>query len=282
MNMRYLQFFCDAARTENLAKVAEQYHVPPATVSVAIKHLEEELGVRLFDRRANKIKLNTRGQALAAELRPALETIAKAVCTAEKVETQPPVKVLIRARPRWITELIALFKKQNPEVNFIISNDYTITDIDEFDVIIDEDRPKYRHWARFLLSTEIICIKASAQNPLAHKTLSFSDLKDEVFILPSRGNGMRELYERTCQKHAIRPNVAIECNDRQCLQYYVQADMGLTMGAYRALEDQTQTNMAALKVMDFNETQSVYVFYGKQSSMVAKVFCDFLYEKRYV
>lgn len=285
MTIRQLQYFCDAAQTESFALTAEKHLVPPSTVSVAIKHLEEELGVRLFDRSANSIRLNEKGKLLAAQLQSALEKIDSAIQQIAGNPTPPPqIKVLIRARPKWITELIAQYKASNPNVSFLISNDYSISDISRFDVIIDEDAEQYRHWARFLLSTEIICVKAASNSPLAHKTLTFRDLKDQVFILPSAGNGMRKLYERTCQKHGILPNIAIECNDRQCLQYYVQANMGLTLGAFRALADQTQTNISALRVTDFNETQSVHVFYrdsGEHQATI-KAFCDFLYAQRYL
>lgn len=283
MNMRQLQYFCDAAQMENLAKVAEKHLVPPSTVSVAIKHLEEELGVTLFDRMTNRIRLNTKGQLFASEIQAALGKIEAATRQISEDPTPTPqIKVLIRARPKWITELITQFKAKRPDVSFIISNDYTISDIDGFDVVIDENTKQYKNWERFLLSTEIICVKAASNNPLVHKTLIFQDLKDEVFILPSAGNGMRNLYERTCQKYGIIPNVAIECNDRQCLQYYVQANMGLTVGAYRALEDHTQTNMSALRVTDFNETQSVYVFHREKGNAAIEAFCDFLYDQRYL
>lgn len=283
MNMRQLQYFYDAAQAENLAKVAQKHMIPASAVSIAIKNLEEELGASLFDRTANRIKLNEKGRLFASEvgqLLARMETV-KGQLT-QNQEPLPQIRVLIRARPKWITELIAQFKTENPKVGFIISNDYTITDIDSFDVIIDEESSQYAQWERFLLSTEIICVKAAHDHPLVQKTLTFRDLKDEVFILPSRGNGMRNLYERICQQRKITPNVAIECNDRQCLQYYVQANMGLTIGAYRALDDHTQNNISALRVTDFNEVQSVYVFHRGEGSDAVKVFCDFLYTQRYL
>ena len=285
MNLRQLQYFYDAAQTENLAKVSEKHMIPASSVSVAIKHLEKELGTPLFDRYANKIKLNEKGRLFAAELGLALSRIDAATRQISKsTATLPPIKVLIRARPKWITELIAQFQSENPQIRFVISNDYAIRDIDGFDIIIDEDAAQYSAYDRFLLSTEIICIKASADSPLVHKPLRFCDLKDEAFILPCQGNGMRRLYERTCKQHGITPNVAIECNDRQCMQYYVQANMGLTIGAYRALEDHTQDHIAPLHVTDFNEVQSVYVFYREdaRNTGTIKSFCDFLYQKRFL
>lgn len=284
MNLRQLRYFYDVAKTENIAKVAEIHMVPASSVSVAIKHLEAELGTPLFDRSANKIKLNEKGKLFAAELGESfhrMESVTQQIT--EKQATPPKIKVLIRARPKWVTELIAQFKSENPQTNFIISNDYTITDIDRFDVIIDEDGKQYEEWQRFLLSSEIICVKAASNNPLVGKTLTFQDLKDQVFVLPSVGNGMRNLYERICYREGLTPNVTIECNDRQCMQYYVQANMGLTLGAYRALQDNTQENISPLNVTDFNETQSVYVFYQeKAQNSTIRDFCNFLYKQRYL
>lgn len=283
MNMRQLRYFYDAAKTENFAKVAEKYMIPASAVSVGIKHLEEEIGVSLFDRSSNSIRLNEKGELFAAEVGAILSRMNSVIeQITETPAPCPQIKVLIRARPKWITELIAQFKAKNPKINFIISNDYTITDMDGFDIIIDEETKRYAHLDRFLLSTEIICVKSASNHPFVHKTLSFKDLKNEVFILPSKGNGMRNLYERICQQHGIIPNVAIECNDRQCLQYYVQSNMGLTLGAYRALGDHTQTNISALHIMDFNETQSVYVFHRQTDNSAINAFCSFLYDQRYL
>lgn len=283
MNLRQLRYFYDAAKTENIAKVAEIHMVPASSVSVAIKHLEKELGTPLFDRSANKIKLNEKGKIFSAELGESFHRMdAVTQQITQKYAAPPKIKVLIRARPKWVTELIAQFKAENPQTNFIISNDYTITNIDGFDVIIDEDNGQYEHWERFLLSSEIICIKAASNSPLVGKALNFQSLKDECFVLPSIGNGMRNLYERICQREGIQPNVTIECNDRQCLQYYVQANMGLTLGAYRALQDNTQDNISPLNVTDFNEIQSVYVFYRKTQNNIIEDFCRFLHAQRYL
>ena len=285
MNLRQLKYFYDVAKTENIAKVAEMHTVPASSISIAIKHLEAELGFALFDRTSNKIKLNDKGKLFATELGASLDRMESVIrVITEKAPESPNIRVLIRARPKWVTELIAQFKAENPTVCFTISNDYTITDIDRFDIIIDEEGKQYEHWERFLLSSEIICVKSAVSNPLVGKTLTFQDLKNQAFVLPSVGNGMRNLYEKICRQQGIQPNVSIECNDRQCLQYYVQADMGLTLGAYRALKDHTQDNIAPLHITDFNEIQSVYVYYhetGNKNNAIAD-FCNFLYNQRYL
>lgn len=283
MNLRQLQYFYDTALYENLAKTAEKYMVPASSVSASIKRLENELGFKLFDRTANKIILNSNGKILAEELHNAFDRLDTTIKHISSTDTKcPEIRILIKARPKWITELIVAYKAGKPNVNFIISNDYTAENITDFDLIIDEDSENYRNWHRFLLSIEIICIKAAADSRLVGKNLTFSHLKDLPFILPSKGNGMRRLYEETCKRYGFTPNIAIECNDRQCLQCYVQAGMGLTMGAYRALQDNTQDQISALIVSDFHEAQSVYVFHKNfdTGNIHLKDFCDFLYSNR--
>lgn len=283
MNLRQLQYFYDAAQTSNLAKTAEKYMVPASTVSTSIKRLEEELGVQLFTRTSNRIILNQKGKILANELRTAFNIIDDAVAriSSAKVE-HSQIRILIHARSKWITNLITEYKAENPHINFIISNDYALSDFDSFDIIVDEEKEAYDGWNRFLLSVEMICVKAAASNPLTQRELTFRQLKNEGFVLPSPGNGMRDLYEKCCTKHGIKPNIAIECNEWQFLQHYVSADMGLTVGSYRALDDIEKKDIAPLKVIDFDETQFVYVFYKDTHNIYIKEFCDFLYQKRYV
>lgn len=285
MNLRQLRYFYETAKNQSLAKTAKKYMVPASSVSAAIKKLEDELGVRLFDRTSNKIILNSRGRIFASELMSAFDRIDSAVDKVTSPEQKTPkIRILVKARPKWIAELIVEYMSTNPNVNFIISNDYKNESIDDFDIVIDEPADKYSEWKQFLLSVELLCVKAAKNSRFIGKELRFENLKNEDFIFQSQGNSMRNRYERICKRLAISPNVAIECNDRQLLQYYVQSGLGLTIGTYRALNDNTQNAIAPLTVVDFNETQNVCVFYKNPQNRNTDIkdFCDFLYTKRYI
>ena len=179
MNLRQLRYFYDTAQSQNVAKTAEKYMVPASSVSAAIKRLEEELGTELFDRTSNKIILNSKGNVFANELKIAFERIDGAV---DKVTTPhkeiPKIKILVRARPKWIAELIVEYMSHNPQVKFIVSNDYTLENFNDFDLIIDEQSDKYNDWQGFLLSVEIICVKAAANSKFVGTTLTFEQLKE--------------------------------------------------------------------------------------------------------
>ena len=64
MELRVLRYFLTVAREENITKAAEVLHMTQPTLSRQLSQLEEELGVRLFERGARHITLTNEGVLL--------------------------------------------------------------------------------------------------------------------------------------------------------------------------------------------------------------------------
>lgn len=282
MEMLQLRYFYESAKSESFAKTAEKYMVPASSVSASVKRLEQELGTTLFDRTSNKIKLNDKGYYLFNTLGEVFDKLDEAVTFAGETTIQTKnISILIKARRKWITELIIEYKKDNPETNFFIYNDVHTSDNRHFDVIIDEKEDAYKDMERFILSVEQICIKASKNNSLVGKKLKFAQLKDRPFVMPRKDVWIRKLLDDTSKRNGFEPNIAIECNDTYCLSKYVKADMGLTLGSRRALKNDVEKDIVSLNIIDFAETQTVYVHhrkFGMDENHIQK-FCDFLFKK---
>lgn len=54
MEIRVLRYFLTVAREENITKAAEVLHITQPALSRQLAQLEEELGVKLFDRGTRK------------------------------------------------------------------------------------------------------------------------------------------------------------------------------------------------------------------------------------
>lgn len=283
MEILQMRYFYETAQNENIAKTAEHFMVPASSVSASIKRLEKELGVTLFDRSCNKIKLNDKGYLLAESLREIFEKLENTVTkVTEKTPEPREICILIKARRKWITDLIIEYKQSHPDVQFRVYNDIHMDDVDNFDIIVDEPSDAYGDLHRFLLAVEEICVKASKNSPLVGQTLSFRQLREQPFVMPRKAIGIRKLLESTGKKYGFMPNITIECNDSYCLARYVTADMGLTLGSRRALENEIEKDIVSLDITDFNETQLVYVYHQKINEIDATIkdFCDFLYAKK--
>lgn len=283
MEILQLRYFYETAQNENIAKTAEQFMVPASSVSASIKRLEKELGVTLFDRSCNRIKLNDKGYLFAESLGEIFEKFANILTkVTEKAPESKKICILIKARRKWITDLIVEYKQSHPDVQFRIYNDIHMDDVDNFDIIVDEQSDAYEDLDRFLLSAEEICVKASKNSPLVGQTLSFRQLRGQRFVMPRKAIGIRKLLMSTGKKYGFVPNITIECNDSYCLARYVTEDMGLTLGSRHALESSLEKDIVPLDITDFNEIQLVCAYHQRISEYNATIkdFCDFLYAKR--
>ena len=220
---------------------------------------------------------------LAEALRDIFEKLDSTFVKVREPDIEPKeISILIKARRKWITELIIEYKQSHPDVQFRVYNDIHMDDVDDFDLIVDEQSDNYMDFDRFLLSVEEICVKASKSSPLVGQTFSFRQLREASFVMPRKAIGIRKVLEHTGKKYGFAPNITIECNDSYCLARYVTAGMGLTLGSRRALANTIEKDIVPLDVTDFNETQLVCVYHKKISNHDAAIkdFCDFLYTKR--
>ncbi len=64
MELRVLNYFLMVAREENITKAAQLLHVTQPTLSRQLMQLEEELGVKLFNRSNHSIVLTDEGMLL--------------------------------------------------------------------------------------------------------------------------------------------------------------------------------------------------------------------------
>lgn len=285
MELLQLRYFCESAKTENIAATAQKYMVPASSVSTSIKRLETELGTELFDRTSNRIKLNEKGSYFAAAVTEALDKLDQAVTKASNVQTQnKKINILIRARNRWISKLIIEYMETNPSTQFQMAYGQNIEYLDEFDVIIDEDFEKYSDMKRFLLAMEPLCIKASKNSPLLNKTITFNQLRNQPFIMPHDQSNMSLLLNNTAKRYGFTPIISVVSSDKQCRMMCVEAGMGLTIGSKKALSEALEEIIAALDVSDFNEVQSIYVYHRtpKANHKTLKSFLEFLKSKRNV
>ncbi|MBE7416810.1 MAG: LysR family transcriptional regulator [Ideonella sp.] len=89
MDIRHMRYFVAVARTLSFAKAARELNMCQPPLSKRILDLEEEVGVRLFDRSSKQVTLTAAGQALLPQARAAVESfdasmrIARAISPAQ-------------------------------------------------------------------------------------------------------------------------------------------------------------------------------------------------------
>ncbi|MBE6981162.1 MAG: LysR family transcriptional regulator [Ruminococcaceae bacterium] len=279
MEILQLRYFFMSAKNENFSTTAKLYGVPTTAVSSSVRRLEEELGCKLFDRTHNRIILNAKGRRLQqalctvfAELDKAIEDVSKAY------EDKREIKVLVRGMRREVTDLLSKFSRMHPDVAFRIA----FNGDDEYDVIVDDGKEIYADYRKFELYSLRLHLRCSAGDPLCQQQLSLSDLCDRAFVSMDQESNMHRILTNACIRKGFRPKIAAFCNDIECYDKLVAMGMGIGIGRENRLPSTGSdgTEIANLKVLDFNEHYTVYVYYRERDYFGnVKKLIDFMKEK---
>ncbi|WP_397448360.1 LysR family transcriptional regulator [Pseudomonas sp. NA-150] len=127
--------FESVARHLNFSRAASEFSVSPTAISKTIKQLEQQMGVRLFNRTTRSVRLTEAGLQLMETLAPALETIRNSVLHIAETSSQPAgllrINSLHVAYAMLIEPHLQGFLEQYPKIVVEISVDNAISDIVE-------------------------------------------------------------------------------------------------------------------------------------------------------
>jgi len=138
-SLSLLRAFEAAARTGSFQEAAGELRLTPSAVSHAIRKLEQQLGVVLFERGVRHVRLSADGLALMRHVGPAFEDIRRGVTL---VSTRGPRLLRVHSAPsfaaQWLTPRLSHFLAENPdiEIRLAAGTDYTKFTTDDFDVDI--------------------------------------------------------------------------------------------------------------------------------------------------
>lgn len=205
MNLRILNYFLTVVHEKNITKAAEVLHITQPTLSRQLMQLEEELGVKLFDRSQHKFALTPSGQFLVERAKEILNMVEKTTLDIKEQENNLTGSIAIGAGEYQATQtlanLIGGFQKQYPAVKFDLFTSSADLLHDKLEKgILDTailqapvDTTNYDYLR--LQVKESWCVLMRSDAPLAEKTaITAKDLQDLPIILPARLQVRSEIF----------------------------------------------------------------------------------------
>jgi len=278
MELLQLRYFYDSANMGSLAKTASKHMVPASSVSASIKRLEEELGFKVFDRTANRIRLNENGRQLLRSLNVVFNELDRLVDNASTIsDDEREIWILVKAIRAEMTDRIISYKKQNISAKFKIVSDFNEKNFDHYDVVIDTMHKCYKDFSWIELCSQAICIYTDPDNPLAEKELRLRDLKEMPFASMSQYGNQYRRFTEACAKKGFTPILSAQINDIACFVKLIESGIALGVASDRSLCTQYEPRIQKLNVIDFKEHQTVYLYYKSRNAVGGlERFIDFL------
>lgn len=242
MELRHLRYFIAVADALSFRKAAETLHISQPPLSQQIMNLEQELGVSLFLREKNRIKLTPEGALFLDRAKAILADAAAAARetrAAAKGETGTlHIHFISSASAGMLQERVMKFKKAWPKVVITLSQstgEQIITDVLEERIDIGFVRtpvtcPKEVEQKLILREDHIIALPA--RHPLTRKkSLSPKDLQHEKLIIYPRTGGA-EVFDDVIsifRESGISPTIIQEAPEQLTTAGLVAAGMGYSI-----------------------------------------------------
>jgi LysR family hydrogen peroxide-inducible transcriptional activator len=129
MTLTELKYIVAVARERHFGRAAERCFVSQPTLSVAVRKLEDELGVTLFERGANEVALTPIGEQVVEQAQRALEEAeaVRQVASRSKDQLVGPLRfgAIYTIGPYLMPGLIGLLHERAPQMPLLIQENYT-------------------------------------------------------------------------------------------------------------------------------------------------------------
>ncbi|MDO8419584.1 MAG: LysR family transcriptional regulator [Rubrivivax sp.] len=204
MNMRFLETFVWLAKLRNFRLTAEKLHTTQAAVSSRIATLEQELGVRLFDRGDREVTLTLEGgkalvyaDRLVRTLHDMLDSMKDRALYTGVVR----IGVIESIIHSWFPELMARIHRTYPRLEVELAGDTTIRLIEQFskghlDLVLQTDAVQGADVHNIpLCAFPLRWVGAPALN-LHGEVLTLSDIASFPILSFSRNSGPHRFLEQ--------------------------------------------------------------------------------------
>ncbi|RCS59886.1 LysR substrate-binding domain-containing protein [Parvibium lacunae] len=248
MTLTELKYIVAVARERHFGRAAEACFVSQPTLSVAVKKLEDELGVQLFERGNNEVSVTLLGQAIIAQAQRVLEETA-ALKELAKQGADPligPLRlgVIYTIGPYLLPALMKIMIAQHPDMPLLLQENFTHKLLEllrqgEIDAAllalpITDAGLEVRE-----LYDEPFMVAVSRHHPWAQRApqaaINANELKNETMLLLGAGHCFRDNVLEVCPELARYSQTTegiqktFEGSSLETIRHMVAAGIGVTV-----------------------------------------------------
>ena len=245
MTLTELRYIVAVARERHFGRAAEACFVSQPTLSVAIKKLEEELDVKIFERGASEVTVTPLGEDIVRQAQSVIEQ-ASAIKEIAKRGKDPlagalRLGLIYTIGPYLLPELVRHTIEHYPQMPLMLQENFTVKLLEmlrtgEIDCAIMAEPFPDTGLAIAPLYDEPFLAAVPSNHPLsARSTVRAEELKKETMLLLGTGHCFRDHVLEVCPEFARFSSDAegirksFEGSSLETIKHMVAAGMGVTL-----------------------------------------------------
>ncbi|MBX2807674.1 MAG: LysR family transcriptional regulator [Cellvibrionaceae bacterium] len=243
--LRQLEVFLAAANYENLSRAADSLAMSQSAASSALKDLEQQFDMRLFDRIGKRLQINELGQLV----RPKAEAIL-----AQATELQDMFRQHVQVGNLTIgatltignylcAGIMARYREEQPAAKLaleVANTEEIVHKVEKFalDIGLIEGEIHHNELDIIPWCEDELVVFCSPQHPYARqRQLDDNDLLQAQWIIREPGSGTRQSFDRGMSGLLPKLNVLLELQHTEAIKRAVGANLGLGCLSKIVLED---------------------------------------------
>ena len=253
MDGHQLRCFLAIAELGSVTRAAGRLEIAQPTLSQVLLRLEDELGVRLFERTARGVLLTDPGRVFQEHARVILRDMDRARAEVQRPDAAAPAAVSIALTSSVSsligTRLLIAAGASMPNVSVRLDEAFSGHVRDwleegriELGVLYHAD--VLRHLSVRRLAVEECCLvgppgrfAAGDRHGLAPEPVSLTAPLPGPLIMPTRGHGLRQLVEREARAQGAALDVAVELDSLNHIRALVAGGHGYTVLSHSAVQE---------------------------------------------
>jgi LysR family hydrogen peroxide-inducible transcriptional activator len=245
MTLTELRYIVAVARDKHFGRAAEACFVSQPTLSVAIKKLEEELEVKLFERGGSEVSITPMGEAIVRQAQTVIEQAAaiKEIAKSGQDPLAGPLRlgIIYTIGPYLLPELVRQVIERCPQMPLMLQENFTVKLLEmlrtgELDcAILAEPFPDTGLAIAPLYDEPFMAAVPKSHALAKRKHISAEELKQQTMLLLGTGHCFRDHVLEVCPEFARFSSDAegirksFEGSSLETIKHMVASGMGVTV-----------------------------------------------------
>ena len=237
MNFAQLKAFQAVANNGSITRAAQLLHVSQPAVSKNLKKLEEDYGVKLFERKAGAAELTDAGSLLLRHANAVflhLDEAGKELKSAKTSKKSEPLKIAgsYAASALLLPSLLVNFKNRHRDTSIILRTG-TTREVKSMllnstvEIALLNELPVNPEFASEPFRKEKLVVFAAPNHPLARKKrLTLSDLRQAALVTTGMASAVDKMLNHLVQE-GLGAKIAIQCGSPASVKIVVKNKIGL-------------------------------------------------------